>query len=83
MIVSPLRRRSGIASRLAQTLTAQAQKHSISSVFLTTTVYQQGAIMIYAKHGWGERQRIAVVSWWYKFWLMKFALDLSKVHKTV
>ncbi|KAF5386867.1 hypothetical protein D9615_002080 [Tricholomella constricta] len=52
--VSPYHRRKGIAALLVQTLLDHAREHEVSVVDLTTTHFQEAAIVFYGKLGWVE-----------------------------
>ncbi|TFK35518.1 acyl-CoA N-acyltransferase [Crucibulum laeve] len=57
MAVSPAYHRRGIAARLINTAITQARAHNVTSISLSTTMFQLDAINMYKKFGWVEERR--------------------------
>ncbi|KAJ7582327.1 acyl-CoA N-acyltransferase [Mycena floridula] len=50
----------GIASQLIKTIVDHATKHKMTSIFLSTSTMQPGAIAMYKKYGWSYKQILEV-----------------------
>ncbi|TFK31273.1 acyl-CoA N-acyltransferase [Crucibulum laeve] len=78
MAVSPCYRGRGIGSLLLSTVIAHARKHAVSSIFLSTSSYQEAAIRMYEKYGWIIVNKKEASDWPMKLWLVEMNLDVSR-----
>ncbi|TFK35524.1 acyl-CoA N-acyltransferase [Crucibulum laeve] len=79
MVVSPYHRRRGIGALLVRTVLDHARKYNISTILLTSTTYQPGAIKMYANFGWKPTGKKILLDRVTNMYLMKFKLDLPGV----
>ncbi|TFK35519.1 acyl-CoA N-acyltransferase [Crucibulum laeve] len=77
MAVSPYYRRRGIGTFLLNTLITHARKHALSSVFLSTSSYQEAAIRMYEKYGWTIINKKDASDWTMKVYWIEMNLGLS------
>ena len=60
MVVSPSYQRHGVGSLLLTTLIAHAQERGLSSIFLSTSMYQKAAMQMYEQFGFVEQKKVVV-----------------------
>lgn len=79
MVVSPDYRRRGIAESLIKTALHHAQDHGITSVILSTTMFQPAAVAMYEKFGWVIQRKVSFRLLLDRVWVFYYSLDLTTV----
>ncbi|KAF8801903.1 acyl-CoA N-acyltransferase [Phlegmacium glaucopus] len=79
VMVSSDYRRRGIAASLIKTALRHAQNHGVTSVVLSTTMFQPAAIAVYEKLGWVLQRKMGVRILLDRVWILYYSLDLSPV----
>lgn len=79
MIVSPDYRRRGIAVSLIKTGLHHTQNHGVTSVVLSTTMFQPAAIAMYEKFGWVRQRKVGIRLVLDRLWVFYYSLELATV----
>lgn len=58
MVVAPSYQRRGVGSLLLTTVIAHAREHGLSTVFLSTSMYQKAAMQLYEQFGFVEEKKM-------------------------